>query len=44
MKDSLLYTGKKTTYEIIETRKNFIIFEYWYNEGRNICTEILEKE
>lgn len=44
MKDDFIYIGKKTKYEIVETGKNSIIYEYWCNEGRNICTEILEKE
>jgi hypothetical protein len=44
MTDSLFYVGKKTVYEVVETGKSFIIYEYWCNEGRNICTEMLEKE
>lgn len=44
MTDSLFYVGNKTVYEVVETGKNSIIYEYWCNEGRNICTEILEKE
>lgn len=44
MTDSLFYVGKKTEYEVVETGKNYIIYEYWCNEGRNICTEILDKE
>lgn len=44
MTDSLFYIGKKTEYELIETGKNYIIYEYWCNEGRNFCSEILEKE
>ncbi|MCX8533172.1 hypothetical protein [Chryseobacterium luquanense] len=44
LKDDFIYIGKKTKYEIVETGKNSIIYEYWCNEGRNICTEILQKE
>lgn len=44
IKDDLIYVGNKTVYEIVETGKNLIIYQYWCNEGRNICTEILEKE
>jgi hypothetical protein len=44
MTDSLFYVGKKTEYKIVETGKNSIIYEYWCNQGRNICTEILEKK
>lgn len=44
MTDSLLYVGKKTVYQIVETGKNSIIYEYSCNEDRNVCTEILEKE
>lgn len=44
MTDSLFYVGKKTEYELVETGKNYIIYDYWCNEGRNICSEILEKE
>lgn len=44
MKDSLLYVGKKTTYEIVETGKNYIIYEYPCVGDLNNCTEILEKK
>jgi hypothetical protein len=44
MTDSLFHVGKKTEYEIVETGKNSIIYEYWCNEGRNTCSEILGKE
>lgn len=44
MTDSLLYVGKKTTYEILETGKNYIVYEYPCVEDLNHCTEILEKE
>ncbi|MFL9834237.1 hypothetical protein [Chryseobacterium terrae] len=44
LKDNLIYVGNKIVYEIIKTGKNLIIYQYWCNEGRNICTEILEKE
>lgn len=44
IKDDFIYVGNKIVYEIVETGKNLIIYQYWCNEGRNICTEILEKE
>ncbi|MCX8526208.1 hypothetical protein OF897_20030 [Chryseobacterium formosus] len=44
IKDDLIYVGNKIVYEIVETGKNLIIYQYWCNEGRNICTEILQKE
>lgn len=44
MPDSLFYVGKKTEYEVVETGKNYIIYDYQCNKGRNICSEILEKK
>lgn len=44
IKDDLIYVGNKIVYEIVETGENLIIYQYWCNEGRNICTEILQKE
>jgi hypothetical protein len=44
MPDSLFYVGKKTEYEVVETGKNYIIYDYRCNEGKNICSEILEKK
>ena len=44
MPDSLFYVGKKTEYEVVETGKNYIIYDYQCNEGKNICSEILEKK
>ncbi|PJJ67887.1 hypothetical protein [Chryseobacterium geocarposphaerae] len=44
MTDSLFYVGKTTTYEIVETGKNYIVYEYPCVADLNNCTEILEKK
>ncbi|KUJ52959.1 hypothetical protein AR685_00815 [Chryseobacterium sp. JAH] len=41
--DNLHFVGKKTVYEITRNDKNEFTYTYWCNEGRNICTEILER-
>ncbi len=42
--ESLYKIGGKTVYELVETSPNYIILEFWCNEGRNICTEILNRK
>lgn len=43
LQDSTDFVGKKTAYEIIRSDKKEFIYTYWCNEGRNTCTEILER-
>jgi|SRR5690606_29534779 len=43
--DDLRYKiGEKTLYQLIETGPEYIVLEYWCNEGRNTCTEILKRQ
>lgn len=43
LQDSTDLVGKKTAHEIIRSDKKEFIYTYWCNEGRNTCTEILER-